>query len=836
MQNAQRTGANSAERTLSASNASQLRTIWVEQTAGGIEGSPIVAGGLVYVSSLDGNESAFYASNGTLKWKTPIGQTTFSACANPTPRGSISSATVVNDTVYVGGGDPYLYALNATTGTREWRVSENVNNPSAGNYNWGSPLVFGSHLYQGLSSACGNPSSQGALIEINLNGSNHSVRHTFNVVARGSTGGAVWSTPGVDPSTNIVWVTTGDEMTATGYSRSIVALNATTLALVGYWQMPTAGGDYDFGAGPTLFADAAGRPLVAALNKNGVVYALNRSNISATGASGPVWRDNVSWYYNSTPGYQACGCALAPSAFDGTHLLVGGGFAQLGNGTKVAGTVRAVDPNNGTPLWIHSSPGVVRAGLATADGLVVDSADANNYGGTTIEVLDAATGSRLWSLVVNRTVNGGPAIADGRIFFGSGNITMKGIGFLVALGIPLRTNLSTTLVPGSWPPQYGFQAVPSGGMPPYSGTWSFADGSPTVNGLTASHTFTRAGHFAVAVTLTDNASEQNVSTVTVTVTDRPVVIHLFLASPTTLTLGGAVDLVSVADGGLGALHYRYGGLPPGCASSDAAPLGCTPNATGKWNVTLTAYDESGTNASASAWVTVNPRVLPPPFQAALSVEPASISLGGSVTLVTQVLAGVAPFTFSYFGLPAGCATTNASSWVCTPSVAGNFTVGVVVYDSFATPARQVVEHAPLAVSAVPPPSLHLQSFSAEPATVVLGQSVGFLVVATEAGLPLGYAYTGLPPGCLPENRSSFQCVPSAAGHFVVRVTVADAVGHNATAQTTLNVSQKTGAGATSPSLLGSSLSAGLLIGGLAVLAGALVGWAIIRSRRSPPSK
>src|SRR3984893_10743056 len=97
--------------------------VWNVTVAGAIESQPVVSGGRIYVSSWDGYEYAFNASNGTQAWRTFIGQANFSQCNYSTARGSTSSATIVNDTLYVGGGDPYLYALNATSGFVDWKVS-----------------------------------------------------------------------------------------------------------------------------------------------------------------------------------------------------------------------------------------------------------------------------------------------------------------------------------------------------------------------------------------------------------------------------------------------------------------------------------------------------------------------------------------------------------------------------------------------------------------------------------------------------------------------------------------------------------------------------------------
>ena len=109
------------------------------------------------------------------------------------------------------------------------------------------------------------------------------------------TGAPVWSSVAIDAATNTVFATTGNpgSGTTTGQplSNSVVALDATTLAVKDHWQIPASGEvpDSDFGATPFLY-DVNGVSYIGALNKNGVFYVLNRNNLSG----GYLWRHVVS--------------------------------------------------------------------------------------------------------------------------------------------------------------------------------------------------------------------------------------------------------------------------------------------------------------------------------------------------------------------------------------------------------------------------------------------------------------------------------------------------------------------------------------------------------------
>ena len=106
---------------LTTANAGQLRQVFAAATGGPLVSSPAIVNGTVYVGSWDGYEYAFNATTGALKWKTLTGITHDPPC-HPPDIGITSSAAVVNGVVYVGGGDAYWYALNATDGSVLWKV------------------------------------------------------------------------------------------------------------------------------------------------------------------------------------------------------------------------------------------------------------------------------------------------------------------------------------------------------------------------------------------------------------------------------------------------------------------------------------------------------------------------------------------------------------------------------------------------------------------------------------------------------------------------------------------------------------------------------------------
>lgn len=79
--------------------------------------------------------------------------------------------------------------------------------------------------------------------------------------------------------------------------------------------------------------------------------------------------------------------------------------------------------------------------------------------------------------------------------------------------------------------------------------------------------------------------------------------------------------------------------------------------------------------------------------------------------------------------------------------------------------------------------LSIQSFTASPNPVMVGNSSTFSVAVAGGIPPYTYSYSGLPAGCSPTNTSVQICTPSTPGNYSVMVSVVD-IGHNNTSATT----------------------------------------------------
>jgi outer membrane protein assembly factor BamB len=192
--------------------------------------SPAVANGKVFFGSGDGNVYAVDALTGTLQWKFATKDVVH------------SSPAVVNNTVYIGSWDSYLYAIDADTGQEKWSFKTGEDNTTHNQVGFqGSPAVVDGTVYVGCRDA-----------------------HVYAVDA--ATGRKKWDYP-----TSKSWVigtpAVRDGMVYVGTSDSsrFMALDAKTGRL-----------RFDFKAGAYMFSSAAlAGDLAYVGDHNGRLYAID---------------------------------------------------------------------------------------------------------------------------------------------------------------------------------------------------------------------------------------------------------------------------------------------------------------------------------------------------------------------------------------------------------------------------------------------------------------------------------------------------------------------------------------------------------------------------------
>jgi len=358
--------------------------------------SPTVYNGTAYIGANTGWFYAIDLGTGAVLWKKMLGYQPGLTC---TAKGFVSTAAIAADpgdgmpTVYVGAPDGFLYALDAATGSVRWRsvVGEKLPSTTVNDiFNWASPVVANGHVYMGVSSFCDRPWVRGGLQSFDQ--ANGNLRASYWGVPSGATGSGVWTSPALDQTTGDLYVTTGSgpaPPAAQGDDYSIVRLDGTTLAKQSLWTVPVSDrpADPDFASSPTLFHASVGgkdQQLVAACNKNGVLYAWNRNDL----ATGPVWKLKVG--LGSGSGIRSC---LAAPIWNGTNLFEASNPTSV-RGVPYLGSLRRLDPSTGAAQWATGLGGIVLGSPSMSAGGVIAAPEYSTDPGATIglPLVDANNG------------------------------------------------------------------------------------------------------------------------------------------------------------------------------------------------------------------------------------------------------------------------------------------------------------------------------------------------------------------------------------------------------------------------------------------------------------
>jgi YVTN family beta-propeller protein len=214
---------------------------------------------------------------------------------------------------------------------------------------------------------------------------------------------------------------------------------------------------------------------------------------------------------------------------------------------------------------------------------------------------------------------------------------------------------------------------------------------------------------------------------------------------------------------------------------------------------LTVTDSAGNSAKQATTVFADPLVSIP------TAAPSKVDLGQSTTFGVTVDFGASPYSFSWRGLPSGCSST-LSSFSCSPSSSGSYTVSAVVADSngyVATSGRLNFTVFLDPVAEVPVPSVTSGQVDA-------GQSVTFhdsAVLGT--GVYTSYSWSGMPGGCSGSTENVTCSGPGLpAGQYSISVTVADSNNFSSIQSGNLTFSVEQDPVASTPSATRPSLDLG----------------------------
>jgi len=392
---------NESEAQLNRENIQSVQAFWVFHSYASLAAAPTLNNGVLYFGDWNGYFHAVRASDGVELWNQFVGIS--APPAQPYCQQAIgvsSQAFVIGNSIYVGGGDAALYALDKTSGAVIFRIP--LADANDGAYLWSSIVASENALYLGVASLGDCPLVRGKVVRVDLNDPQDP--KTRYLVSEGRFGGGLWTTPAIDEGTNTLYLTTGngDEDPENGvFGGALLAVDASTLEPRAYFFLPRVEeeDDFDWGSSPTLFRTTNGQKMVGATGKDGILYALSRDDLSL------VWKQTVAIACTCPQ----CGCgSLSTPAFDGVKLYLGSGIRDP-NGSAL-GAVYAINPDAGDVVWEQDIPGTVIAPVTVANGLV--------YVSTTngLVVFDSQTGEAVWTdggygLLYSQTI-----VQDGAIY------------------------------------------------------------------------------------------------------------------------------------------------------------------------------------------------------------------------------------------------------------------------------------------------------------------------------------------------------------------------------------------------------------------------------------
>jgi alcohol dehydrogenase (cytochrome c) len=292
---------------ISASNVSKLRPAWVYQPpgTGSLESTPIVANGVMYVTAGPTMVAALDLKSGRplWEWTRPIPASVLNLGFPRVNRG----VAILDNTVFVGTLDGYLFALDARAGIERWSV--HVGDNKFGHSITAAPLVV---------RAAGAPGGgDDDKVVVGISGGEAGIRgfldaydaktgklawrfwtvpspgeagsETWSADSWVHGGGATWLTGSYDPALNLIYWGTGNpgpdwngdsRVGDNLYTSSLVAIDATTGKAKWHFQFtPHDVHDWDANQIPVLVdAEIGGRmrQLVVQANRNAFFYVLDR--------------------------------------------------------------------------------------------------------------------------------------------------------------------------------------------------------------------------------------------------------------------------------------------------------------------------------------------------------------------------------------------------------------------------------------------------------------------------------------------------------------------------------------------------------------------------------
>jgi outer membrane protein assembly factor BamB len=364
-----------------------------------------------------------------------------------------SSPAIVDDVVYIGSDDGYLYAFNASSGAEFWRVM-------IGDSSLSSPVVAGGVVYvrDWYGTDCALNASTSQMLWKRSLGMSYSSPAVVNGVYYARTSGNVTALNAITGS--VIWYST---VFGNGDGSPIVANNTVYIAESGtIYALDVKNGAIKWTQDLQFLSNTDNAPAVA----NGMVYVASGSTLfyaldAQTGTY--IWNYSIGQSPHS-------------------NAVVSNGIVYVGSGHQ---GVFAFDAITGSKIWNYpTSPGMGSSIAVSGEKVYLAGNDGVMY------ELNASSGYKLWSYAMSNTgTSSSPSVAKGVLYIRNSN------GYLYAFGKASQSSISLS-------PTFGL-----------AGATSTLSGSGFTAGSTVTATFGGApitlsnsnvdslGHFSATITV-----------------------------------------------------------------------------------------------------------------------------------------------------------------------------------------------------------------------------------------------------------------------------------------------------------------------------------------------
>ena len=312
-------------------------------------------------------------------------------------------------------------------------------------------------------------------------------------------------------------------------------------------------------------------------------------------------------------------------------------------------------------------------------------------------------------------------------------------------------------------------ATLSGGGPE-SWAWRTANGSGS--GVNHSTSFSKAGDYAVSLTVTNAAGSDSESiTLTVGAAVQAPVIDSISCSPSSPTVDESVTCTATLSGGAPASYAWSGGADAGSSAAYSTSF----SSTGSKTVSLTVTNSAGSDTDSISLTAFD--AVQAPVIDSISCSPSSPTVDESVTC-TATLSGGAPASYAWSG---GADAGSSAAYSTSFSSAGSKTVSLTVTNSVGSDTDSI---SLTAFDAVQAPVI--DSISCSPASPKVAESVT-CTATLSGGAPASLVWNGGVPGVwrsgdvtigavLSGSKATYHTSFISAGSKTVSLTVTNAAG------------------------------------------------------------